>query len=38
MRVRFTPLLGCGSVDIKVSTDNEVSRITGEHVIEQLFG
>ena len=25
------------SVDIEVSTDNEVSRITGEHIVEQLF-
>jgi hypothetical protein len=30
MRVRFTPLLVCGSVDIKVTTYKEVSRITGE--------
>jgi len=31
-------LSGVRSVDIKVSTDNEVSRVMGEHVIEQLFG
>ena len=29
--------LGRSSVDIEVSTDNEVSRITGEHIGEQLF-
>ena len=26
------------SVDIEISADDEVSRITGEHLIEQLFG
>ena len=32
-------VLGCShSVNIKVSTDHEVPRIAGEHVIEQFFG
>src|SRR5437870_10126803 len=31
------PRLGRSSVDIEVSTDSEVSRITGEHIVEQLF-
>jgi hypothetical protein len=31
------PRLGRSSVAIEVSTDNEVSRITGEHIVEQLF-
>ena len=31
-------LLGRGSVDIEVSTDDEVSRIPGEHLVVQLFG
>jgi len=28
---------GYSSVDIEVPTNNEVSRITGEHIVEQLF-
>ena len=36
-RYQCMPRLSRSSVDIEVSTDNEVSRITGEQIVKQLF-